>query len=122
LILQTVQGIHAASSPTSWVDGAQHQGLAGAGSVPLVGNAIGIRVDMTTLPRGGRVSQGDPVFYWDSGFITPVALGSPLRGSRLVFADQSYAIPAFTDTIAYTLLLGTVVTITELLPVTEANR
>jgi hypothetical protein len=121
LILQLVQNIHSTSSPTSWIDGAVHIGVQGAGSFPLSGKAIGIRVDMTRLPENVRVNPGDPTFFWDAGFITPVALTSPLRGARLVFEHQSFQIPPFTDTIAWTLLHNCEVTITELLPVSAAE-
>jgi hypothetical protein len=103
--------------PTSWVDGARHTSLEKAGSFLLAGPAIGVRVEMTTLPSGVTVNPGEPDFYWDSGFITPFSNDTPLRGSRLVFRDQSFQIPSVTDQIGYTLLHGTVVDIIELLPV-----
>jgi hypothetical protein len=101
--------------PISWHDGNVHTGLADSGSITLAAGVIGIRVQMTTLPTGVQVSPGNPTFYWDAGFITPIALTSPLRGQRLVFATESMQLPEFTDSIGYTLLHGTVVTITELL-------
>jgi hypothetical protein len=104
--------------PIGWTDGPVHAGLAGAGTITLQGaTTIGIRVDMTAPPAGVSVTPGSPAFYWDSGFITPIAIGSPLRGWRLVFNPESFALPEFTDQIGYTLLHGTQITITELLPV-----
>lgn len=106
------------TSPTSWKDGVRHASLANAGSFPLADlTAIGVRVEVTTQPRTPHVLPGQPNFYWNMGFITPVALTSPLKGSRLVFLHQSFWLPPFTDTIGYTLLDGTVVDIVELLPV-----
>jgi hypothetical protein len=116
-ILQLIRGIQTSSGPTSWVDGAVHGTLSGAGSFPLLGAAIGIRVDMVTLPAGTRVGPGEPTFFWDAGFVTPIALTSPLRGQRLVFEHESMTLPAFTDSVGYTLINGCTVTITELLPV-----
>lgn len=105
------------NQPTSWKDGVRHHGLSGAGSFMLSGPAIGVRVEMTTLPTGVQVSPGNPNFYWDSGFITPYSFDTPLRGGRLVFQTQSFQIPFVTDMIGYTLLHGCVVDIVELLPV-----
>lgn len=116
-ILQLIRGIHGTTGPTSWVDGAVHGTLSGSGSFVLTGPAIGIRVDMVTLPSGTRVGPGVPTFFWDAGFVTPIALTSPLRGQRLVFEHESMTLPNFTDSVGYTLLNGTTVTITELLPV-----
>jgi hypothetical protein len=116
-ILQLIRGIHGTTGPTSWVDGAVHGTLSGSGSFVLAGPAIGIRVDMVTLPSGTRVGPGVPTFFWDAGFVTPIALTSPLRGQRLVFEHESMTLPNFTDSVGYTLLNGTTVTITELLPV-----
>lgn len=104
------------AGPTSYVDGVTHTGLSGAGSFVLSGDALGVRVTMTTLPTGTPVLAGDPTFYWDAGFITPIAAGSPLRGTRLVFTPQTMLIPLVADSIGYTLLHGTVVSVTELLP------
>lgn len=103
--------------PSGWIAGERHSGLSGSGSFTLIGDAIGILVDMTTLPVGTAVVPGNPTFYWDAGFLTPIAAGSPLRGWRLVFQHESFALPRFTDSIGYTLEHGTVVNVTELLPV-----
>lgn len=105
------------NQPTSWKDGIRHTGLHDSGTFMLADAAIGVRVEMTTLPTGVQVSPGAPDFYWDSGFITPYSFDTPLRGSRLVFRDQSFQIPTVADMIGYTLLHGCVVDIVELLPV-----
>jgi hypothetical protein len=116
-LLELVRNLHnGTAGPISWHDGVRHTGLSGAGSFVLSGAAIGIRVDMTTLPVGQPPLQGDPTFFWNAGFVTPIALDSPLRGQRLVFEHESMTLPNFTDSIGYTLLNGTVVDITELLP------
>lgn len=104
--------------PTATVDGVRHSNLSGHGSFTLSGKPIAIRVEMTTLPSGVHVEIGTPTFYWDAGFITPIAGGSPLRGQRLVFNPETMALPALTDQIGYTLEHGTVVDVVELLPVT----
>lgn len=111
-------GRGSAATPTGWHDGASHTGLRGSGSFLIDARAIGIRLNVTVPPSGVNVDPGNPDFYWDMGFITPYALGSPLRGFRLVFLNQSAAIPDFTDQIGYTLKHGTEITATELLPTT----
>lgn len=104
--------------PTGWHDGVTHTGLRGAGSFTITPTAIGLRLVVTTPPTGVNVDPGNPDFYWDMGFITPYALTSPMRGIRLVFLNQSWAFPEFTDQIGYTLKHGTVINATELLPTT----
>jgi hypothetical protein len=108
--------------PTGWTDGVRHSSLSGSGTFMLSGDAIGVRVEMTTLPSGGQVNAGSPTFYWDAGFITPYAAESPFRGQRLVFQDQVFPLPSFTDQIGYTLLHGTVVNVVELLPLTARRK
>jgi len=103
--------------PVNWRDGVRHSSLENAGSFLLEGNAIGLRVEMTTLPSGVQVSPGNPDFYWDSGFITPYSNETPLRGARLVFRNQSFQLPKFADQVGYTLLHGTKADMIELLPV-----
>jgi hypothetical protein len=108
--------------PTGWTDGVRHSALSGSGTFMLSGDAIGVRVEMTTLPSGGQVNAGSPTFYWDAGFITPYAAESPFRGQRLVFQDQVFPLPSFTDQIGYTLLHGTVINVVELLPLTARRK
>src|SRR5262249_18200994 len=105
------------SGAVAWRDGVRDGGLGYKGSIDLHVRAIGIRVEMKTLPEGVRVLDGMPPFYLDAGFITPIALLAPLRWWRLVFDTESFALPQFTDSIGFTLLHGTVVDIVELLPV-----
>jgi hypothetical protein len=107
----------AAAPPTSWSDGIRHSALAGAGTITINAKAIGVRLEVTTPPAGVIIQPGSPNFYWDMGFITPIALTSPLRGQRLVFLKESFALPEFTDQVGYTLLHGTVADAIELLPV-----
>lgn len=120
-ILNIVSNITAGSGvnpPVSWHDGARHTALRGAGSFLIDPKAIGMRLEVTTPPSGVQVDPGNPDFYWDMGFITPYALTSPMRGIRLVFLNQSWVIPEFTDQIGYTLKHGTEITAIELLPTT----
>lgn len=117
-LVQNLQtAVNAPKGP--WVDGVTHVGLTNNGSFALTAsNAIGIRVVVTTPPLNAEILPGTPNFYWNMGFLTPIALTSPLRGWRLVYLSESFSLPQFTDSIGYTLLGGTVVNITELLPAT----
>jgi hypothetical protein len=118
-ILQLLAQLHLSppSGPSSWTDGQRHPNLSNAGTVTLAGSPIGVRAEMRVPPTGVQIDPGSPTFYWDAGFITPIAVGSPLRGGRLVFNPQSYTLPDFTDQIGYTLKHGTVIDLVELLPV-----
>jgi hypothetical protein len=106
-----------APPPTSWSDGVRHSGLSGAGTITINPKTIGLRLEVTTPPAGVIIQPGSPNFYWNMGFITPIALTSPLRGQRLVFLKESFALPEFSDQVGYTLLHGTVADAVELLPV-----
>lgn len=119
-ILGIVQNLHnsvAPQLPSTWTDGLRHSALREAGSFTINPKAIGVRVEVTTLPSPPQQLPGDPLFYFNMGFVTPIALSSPLRGWRLVFQKQSFELPEFTDSIGYTLLNGTVADVVELLPV-----
>lgn len=115
-LVLNLQGQAAASPPTGWTDGIRHSGLEKAGSFHLAPGAIGVRFETSSIPPGFQVSPGDPNFYWDLGFITPFALGSPMRGWRLLYNPHSFHLPDFTDQIGYTLASGVVSAAVELLP------
>jgi hypothetical protein len=108
-----------ARNPTlKWKDGAIHSNLRDSGRISLAPGALGVRAVITTVPTGPYVAPGDPPFHYDLGFITPLALGVALRGQRLVFNPQDFALPAQADGVAYTLLHGTVMNLVELIPLT----
>ena len=117
-VVLNLTGGSAPNEPISWHDGPVHSGLRGSGSFLITAGALGIRFNVTTPPEGVTVDPGNPDFYWNMGFWSPYALGSPLRGGRLVFLNQSVQLPEFSDQIGYTLKNGTVMNATELLPTT----
>jgi hypothetical protein len=118
-ILNKVTNINTAgsSAPTSWRDGTRHNTLSGSGRLVLSSSAVGVRAEVSSIPAGIDTHPGNPAFYFDLGFITPIALDVPLRGQRLVFNPQSFALPQFADGIAWTLPAGAVINLVELLPV-----
>lgn len=101
-----------------WTDGVRHTGLEKAGSFHIAAAAIGVRWEFATIPAFIQVSPGNPNFYWDLGFWSGYANGSPLRGSRLVFNPESFHLPEFTDQIGYTLADGVIANAVELIPTT----
>jgi hypothetical protein len=105
------------SPPTSWRDSTRHDALSGSGRLVFTTGTVGVRVEITTLPPGIDQNPGNPVFYFDAGFITPIAIDVPLRGQRLVFNPQSFAMPQFADGISWTLPVGMVINLVELAPV-----
>jgi hypothetical protein len=103
------------SAPHSYAEGTVHAGLTGSGSVVLVGNAIGVKVTITSDTTGFRISPGDPSYYWSRGYIVPITAEAPVRRPvRLVYSPQQYELPALTDSIGYTLPPGLTISITEL--------
>lgn len=119
IVLQIQQNNQASApaQPVSWKDGVRHTGLREAGSFVIDQTSLAVRLEVTRPPTSPRILPGNPDFYWDMGFITPIALTSPLRGARLVFLKQTITLPEFTDSVGYTLLDGTVADAIELLPV-----
>lgn len=103
---------------TSWKDGVRHTALGDRGHFVLGKGAVGVRAELTTIPVTSPPHTGDPTYYYDLGFITPMAIDVPLRGQRLLFNPQSFALPQFTDGVAYTFLNGTRGDLVELLPIT----
>jgi hypothetical protein len=105
------------SAPTSWRDSTRHTALTGSGRLVFTAGTVGVRVEVTTITAGIDVHPGNPAFYFDMGFITPIAIDVPLRGQRLVFNPQSFAMPQFADGISWTLPAGAVINLIELQPV-----
>jgi hypothetical protein len=101
---------------TSWVDGVRHDNLSGAGHLELVDAATAVRVEVSVVPPGVSLTPGDPNFFWDMGFITPLAIDVPLRGQRLVFNPEIFLIPPQTTGVAWSIPAGGIISIIELLP------
>lgn len=116
-LLKTIQPITPVNPPTSWKDGIRHNNLGDSGQIVLAPGAVGCRVEVNSIPSTSPPHPGDPVYYYNLGFITPMADAVPLRGQRLLFNPQSFTLPQFADSFAYTLLKGTNINLVELLPV-----
>jgi len=100
----------------SFLDSTAHTGLTGSGSVVLSRHCAAIRVNVTAYPPGAAFNPGTPSYYFGLGYITPIALGNPFRGARLVYLDEVYPIASQVDSVGYTLEQGVTITITELIP------
>lgn len=101
--------------PFSYVTGATHTGLSGAGALSISG-LLGVKVAVTTLPTSYGVAGTSPPEHFDLGFLT---FGTPdgfPSAYRLTRNPQFLAPPrcsVYTD-LDYDLAPGVVVTITEL--------
>lgn len=113
--LQFLMGQHPTTS-TSWTDGIRHTGLTLSGRVQLAAGVTGVRVEVTQVPPTSAIITGDPTFYWEMGFITPIAVDIPLRGQRLVFNPEIFSLPPQTTGVAWSLPQLCTINLVELIP------
>jgi len=97
-----------------FVDSTVHASLSGTGAVSISPAAAAVRVDIVSRPTPWPDNPGTPDFLFSIGFITPFAVGTPLRGSRLVYDHQTFQYPSYTDQIGYTLPGGVMINLVEL--------
>jgi hypothetical protein len=114
--LQFLMNHQQTGASTGWVDGVRHVGVTGAGHLDFVGKATAVRAEVTTVPPSVSIVTGDPTFYWDLGFITPLAIDIPLRGQRLVFNPEIFAMPPQATGVSWSLTAGAVADLIELEP------
>lgn len=115
-ILSLVQGLYEnqATPLHSYSQGTVHTGLTGSGSIVVAGTTIAIEVQITTFPPSIGQAVGNPTYYFDVGWITPLAAGNPYSPQRIVYQQQLFIPNPLTDEIAYTLEKGVVANIVEL--------
>ena len=99
---------------STYVSGAAHTGLSGTGNQTIDPACIAVRVDVTTLPSFVGENSGTPDFFFDLGYITPETNQGPVAATRLSYETQVIPMPVAAASVDYTLLNGTIVTITEL--------
>src|SRR5215472_3169191 len=109
---EILAGLSGQKSP--FVDSTVHSNLTGTGAVSISPTAAAIRIDITSKPTPWPDNPGTPDFLFSIGFITPFAVGTPLRGSRLVYDHQTFQYPSYTDQIGYTLAGGVLINLVEL--------
>lgn len=118
-ILNIVMNIQAelgqgAGPQKPYVDATRHRGLSGDGTIAIQPSSRAIRLEVTSSLAGWPQNQQVPEYYFSLGFITPFAVGTPLRGQRLIYNHQTFAWPTYTDTIGYTLEPGVSADLVEL--------
>jgi len=102
------------AAPGPYIDGIVHASLSGEGTIAITSSSRAIRVDvLEDLSSWPQVAQTPP-YFWSLGFVTPFAVGTPLRGQRLIFNHQIFSWPTYTDMIGYTLTPGVTVNLVEL--------
>lgn len=100
-----------------YTNGAVHGALSGSGQFALVGQPLGLLVDINaTSPAQGQV-LGSPDRWFNLGWITPEIVGTPYAPQRIVYLTQQMQLPQLVDVINYTLGPGVVATVTELISV-----
>lgn len=102
------------SNPNSFAESTVHSGLSGSGNIVLGAGVIAVKVSITTVPTDVGIGLGDPLIYFDAGFITTSAVEGNYQSQRLEHSPQVFILPLLTDTVHYTLPAGEVVTIIEL--------
>lgn len=113
---QLVQLIQRQIAPFASIDGPSHAGLAGNGHIDVTEKMLGIRVQLTTIPAAYGRSDGDPLEYFDLGFVH-LGDGDQWFGSRQLEQSTSIWQPRWAGMatrIGYTLSPGVVATVTEL--------
>lgn len=100
------------------LDGHVHANLSGSASVLLTSECAAVRVTVHSPLPPLAVNPGTPPYYFSMGFITSYAAGSPLKGWRLVYVNQTFPLATFADQVGYTLPAGVTIDITELLGAT----
>ena len=107
--LLSLQALKGAYQPTI-----THAGLSGDGTITINPASSAIRVDITSDLSHWPNNPQTPTYFYSLGFITPYAVGTPLKGSRVVYNHQTFTWPSYTDQIGYALAAGVTANIVEL--------
>ena len=91
-----------------------HSGLNGNGTIAINPASSAIRVDVQTDLANWPHNIQTPTYFYSLGFVTPFAVGTPLKGQRLVYNHQTFSWPTYTDTIGYSISPGVTVNLVEL--------
>lgn len=113
---QLVQLVQRQIAPFASIDGPSHAGLTGNGHIDVTEKMLGVRVQLTTIPAAYGRADGDPLEYFDLGFVH-LGDGDQWFGSRQLEQATSIWQPRWSGMatrIGYTLSPGVVATVTEL--------
>jgi hypothetical protein len=114
-IIQMLQQLGNRPADTdTYVNGAVHAGLSGNANFTLSKGTIGMQVHVTSDLSHFFTGSQNPPYYFSLGFVTPVAVGAPLRGSRLIYGRQIYPLEPEADQVYLALAPGVTVDVTEL--------
>lgn len=106
LSLQALQG--------AYQDTITHPALSGNGTITINPASSAIRIDITTDLTSWPQYTQTPTYFLSLGFITPYAVGTPLRGQRVIYNHQTFTWPSYTDQVGYSLAPGITANIVEL--------
>jgi hypothetical protein len=106
LSLQPLQG--------AYQDTIHHTGLSGEGTISINPASSAIRFDVTSDLTNWPNHPQIPTYYLSMGFVTPFAVGTPLKGQRLVYNHQIFTWPSYTDQIGYSFAAGLSANLVEL--------
>jgi hypothetical protein len=106
--------VSAGTGHGAYVDTVRHTGLSGEGTVSIEPSSRAIRVEVTSSLAQWPHNPQTPNYYYSLGFITPFAVGTPLRGQRLIYNHPIFSWPSYTDLIGYTLEPGVTADLVEL--------
>lgn len=99
---------------TSLSEGAVHATLSGSGSFSLASASLAVKIDLTTIPGYLGRELGDPLYYFEAGFVTAAGAEGPYASERVTFAQQVMWLPTLSATLHYSLAPGVVASVTEL--------
>lgn len=97
-----------------YVPSVSHTGLSGQGTISINPASSAVRFDVTSDLSSWPHNPQTPNYYYSLGFVTPFAVGTPLRGQRLIYNHQIFTWPSYTDTIGYTFPPGITANLVEL--------
>jgi len=114
-ILQMVTLIQRQAVPFAYVQGSDHTGLEGSGSLSIA-DLIGVQARVTTIPDSYGREAGEPFTFFDLGVITFGTIDGYRLPIRLEEEFQLLTPPlaGLYTTVGYSLAPGVVVTLTEL--------
>lgn len=114
-ILRNVELLQRQLIPFAFITGASHS-ISGSGEIALSHPIVGIDLQVTAIPSSYGQMDGDPITYFDLGFIN-IAAGDAWSDQRVVGNDRVLWLPramSSATTIGYSLAPGVTATLVEL--------
>lgn len=89
-------------------------GVSGTQNLALMPDTRAVRMTITTLPANPAVDPGNPDYFFNLGFVTPVIGSGDVRSTRFVFQAQVLELPEACHTLRFDLAPGLVIEVMEL--------